>query len=60
MKDPTPDLIAALEAVVAEAKKTQHRLAEREAVNGSAGLSRIRVIASDAIAAASDREASAA
>lgn len=56
----TPDLIAALEAVVEEAKTTQHRLAEGVATTGASGLSRIRCIASDALLEARDQEREAA
>lgn len=46
----TPDLVAALEQVLAEAKLTQQKLSDGFAVNGYTGLSRIRHLAGDALA----------
>lgn len=51
-----PDLVAALEQVVAEVKQTQHRIADGFAVTGAAGLQRIRYIAQDALTEARDEE----
>ena len=56
----SPDLIAALEAVVEEAKTTQQKLNEGAATSGATGLYRIRTLASDALLDARDREEQAA